>query len=574
MTPTLPAGQEKILVLGRDGRSFLTVVRALGRAGYQVHAATRGHPGDSSLKSRYVHTVHDMPKDANSPEADTAMVALLLQEGFALVLPCTDQDALLLRRIRHLVPVATQFYLSNDEAEEVFSSKVETHRRAQALGIAVGEGEIVSTREQALAAMAALPLPLVMKPQRSYFANNLHKRHSVTKHFSVASAQKAIDDYLGQGEFLIQTNAIGVGMGYEVFCVDGKVLLEFQHERIHEPAAGGASTYRAGNELDPGFRDATHRLMASVRHTGVAMVEFKKDRQTGQWILIEVNGRFWGSLELAVRSGANFPLALVQYLLQGKLPQPGHIRRNLLLRSVFSDTDWFLQNLRADRSNPALCTVPLPAIAAEARHLLLGRERWDSVVLDDMAPWLQDLGDFTGGFARKINARVHRLWLFSAPGQSLEHGRLAKHLAKGAKSALFICYGNICRSPLAEQKARQMGLFERIASSGFHAKAGRESPEHALAAAQGMGLDLTPHRSQTLNAEQLARADVVFVFDLENFKMMREQHPGAMHKVFLLGTANRLKGEIADPWGHSAQTFVSCYRTIAQCLEQLAALKR
>ena len=132
MTPTLPAGQEKILVLGRDGRSFLTVVRALGRAGYQVHAATRGHPGDSSLKSRYVHTVHDMPKDADSPEADTAMVAPLLQEGFALVLPCTDQDALLLRRIRHLVPVATQFYLSNDEAEEVFSSKVETHRRARA----------------------------------------------------------------------------------------------------------------------------------------------------------------------------------------------------------------------------------------------------------------------------------------------------------------------------------------------------------------------------------------------------------------------------------------------------------
>lgn len=92
----------------------------------------------------------------------------------------------------------------------------------------------------------------------------------------------------------------GVGGGQEFLSREGRILTVFQHERVHEPPGGGGSSYRRSVPLDGEMLRQSHSLLEQLRWTGVAMVEYKKDPVSGDFALMEINGRFWGSLSLAV----------------------------------------------------------------------------------------------------------------------------------------------------------------------------------------------------------------------------------------------------------------------------------
>jgi predicted ATP-grasp superfamily ATP-dependent carboligase len=81
------------------------------------------------------------------------------------------------------------------------------------------------------------------------------------------------------------------------------------------------------------------------------MVEFKFDEATGDAALMEVNGRFWGSLPLALHAGADFPYALYRCAQDpGFSPSP-RVHRSVLCRSLAGDTKWFFDTIRDPRSS-------------------------------------------------------------------------------------------------------------------------------------------------------------------------------------------------------------------------------
>jgi hypothetical protein len=122
------------------------------------------------------------------------------------------------------------------------------------------------------------------------------------------------------------------------------------------------------------------------------MVEFKVNEQTGDWALIEVNARFWGSLPLALACGADFPLALFELLVEGRTTFPQTYRVGLYCRALLWDLGWQWHNLRADRSDPTLATRPLPAVLGETlRNAFTLRERSDTFTRDDLRPGLAEL---------------------------------------------------------------------------------------------------------------------------------------------------------------------------------------
>src|SRR5690606_38589075 len=100
------------------------------------------------------------------------------------------------------------------------------------------------------------------------------------------------------GGALVQENFTGSGVGVELLAYQGEVLVAFQHVRVHEPLEGGGSSYRRSAALHPQLLAASKALMKALDYTGVAMVEFKFNFNTGDWVFIEINGRFWGSLPL------------------------------------------------------------------------------------------------------------------------------------------------------------------------------------------------------------------------------------------------------------------------------------
>src|SRR4030095_221723 len=109
----------------------------------------------------------------------------------------------------------------------------------------------------------------------------------------------------------------GGGVGVEMLVDRGEVVLSFAHERIHElPLTGGGSTYRRAIAMPDALLEDSQKLMRALGWHGVAMVEYRA--HNGDHWLMEINGRFWGSLPLAAYAGVDFPKALAELLLQGK----------------------------------------------------------------------------------------------------------------------------------------------------------------------------------------------------------------------------------------------------------------
>lgn len=128
-------------------------------------------------------------------------------------------------------------------------------------------------------------------------------------------------------------------------------------------------------------------------------------------------------------------------------------------------------------------------------------------------------------------------------------------LLRGAQHVVFVCHGNIIRSPLAavalEREATQRHLRIQITSAGLAARAGEAADSRAVTSAEHHGYSLAAHRSRLLDQEQVESANVIFVMDLINLGRLLARFPAARARVFLLG-GSRPDGttslaEIHDP---------------------------
>ena len=117
---------------------------------------------------------------------------------------------------------------------------------------------------------------------------------------------------------------------------------------------------------------------------------------------------------------------------------------------------------------------------------------------------------------------------------------------------LFVCAGNTCRSPMAEVIARELlasrELFGvRVRSAGITAVPGHEANVNAVQAASSAGLDLSQHRSETLDEDAVSWADVVIV--MEEYQINWVSRLGGGEKVFVMGDG------VPDPFGCDKQTY-------------------
>lgn len=557
-------------MLGHDTRSFLTVVRSLGRRGLEVH--TGWCPADAvAATSRHIAVRHEIPHPGPRDEAwKTSLIELLQRERFALVVPTDDPTLIPLQRNRGDFESHARVYLLSDEAFDVTFDKIKTHELAQSLGVPVPVSATVTSEHEIDAALARLAMPVVVKPRASFSADRLFSRNWVRRVFTREEAEQTIRQLLARGPVQVQENFAGLGVGVELLAAEGEVLMIFQHERVHEPLSGGGSSYRRSVAVTPALGEAARSLMRALSYTGVAMVEFKVNPRTGEFTLIEINGRFWGSLPLAVAAGADFPVALYDLLTQGRREFPQGYRLNLHCRNLKSDLKWQWTNLWADKRDPTLATRPLWRVAAEVRHLLLLRERSDTFVLDDLRPGFVEVGRLLGGAWQAAKNHVKRRTSKLPPLRSRLEQRARDALAASGP-VLFVCLGNICRSPFAEICARAHWPDRvKVASSGTFPVPGRASPAVACEVAREMGLSLDGHRSSVLTGRMVDEAGVILVFDESNRRSVLAAFPQARRKVHLLGAlSGRGLEEVRDPFGGDETDFRDVYRQISELVRSV-----
>jgi protein-tyrosine-phosphatase/predicted ATP-grasp superfamily ATP-dependent carboligase len=557
-----------VLVLGHDTRSFLSVIRSLGRAGIEVHVAWFV-PGAPALRSRYVAEAHEIPAyRPGASEWKDALAALMRRQGFDLVIPCDDQRGLPLAAHRAELERWGRIWCAGPEALEVLGDKHKTSELARSLGLPVPREAIVSDRKQLETVRDEFAPPLILKPPSSYTLANVEARGLVRRADSWEAADVLLDEMLERGPVALQEFCRGVGIGVELLLSEGAPLLAFQHVRLHEPLHGGGSSYRRGVPVSTELLDAALKLLGALRYTGVAMVEFKRDRVTGRWVLLEVNARFWGSLPLALASGADFPLALFRLLVEGRTEFASVPRVGLCARNLRADARWHITNLRHDRSDPTLNTRPWLGVALETcSSILTGRERSDTFTLDDPAPGVAEVGQLLRELVRLATGLAPRRHAPIGRRRRRQLQAAARSAFQGADRMLFVCKGNIGRSPFAEAIAgRLLGDNREVLSAGF-LQPRRRSPADAVTAAAMWDVDLTTHRSRVISAELVRHSDVIFVFDRANYSRMIELFPEARSRLYLLGALDA-GGPlfVPDPWARGADVYVATYRRITEAL--------
>lgn len=139
------------------------------------------------------------------------------------------------------------------------------------------------------------------------------------------------------------------------------------------------------------------------------------------------------------------------------------------------------------------------------------------------------------------------------------------------RKLLFLCYGNICRSPVAEALARQALPQADVSSAGFFEHSGRRTPAHIHDACRSLGLSLPPGSSQRVTADMVRAFDLVVLHDLENYQMFAGEFPHALDKMLLLGMfLDPPQPNIQDPYISDPEETLAIVQQIRDAVARLA----
>jgi len=191
----------------------------------------------------------------------------------------------------------------------------------------------------------------------------------------------------------VQERLQGEGRGVFLLMWKGEVRAAFCHRRLREkPPWGGVSVLSESVASNEGLVEQSAQLLRAINWNGPAMVEFKEDRLGGRPHLMEINGRFWGSLQLAVDSGVDFPLLYLKLAMGEAVPAQGPYRVGERSRWLLADLDALVTRLRNAAKCDALCPRPLSRSRCCADFLRPGAAsgRLDVFRREDAAPaWLE-----------------------------------------------------------------------------------------------------------------------------------------------------------------------------------------
>ena len=157
--------------------------------------------------------------------------------------------------------------------------------------------------------------PVVIKPS---FSKIRTREGWIDAKVRYATGEKELRDILSfdifkSFPFIIQKRVEGPGVGVFLLMKNGEIIEKFAHRRVREkPPSGGVSVLCESIDPPPQAMETSVKILKYLDWTGVAMVEFKIDQEQNLAKLIEVNARFWGSLQLAISAGVDFPYLLFQ----------------------------------------------------------------------------------------------------------------------------------------------------------------------------------------------------------------------------------------------------------------------
>jgi predicted ATP-grasp superfamily ATP-dependent carboligase len=222
--------------------------------------------------------------------------------------------------------------------------KAETLDYAVRAGVRIPPTRFPMSLAECRAAAAAVGYPCVVKSRRSHTwtGTGFVADRGACYASNPTELEAAVRDRRdGEDWPLVQGFVPGSGKGVFALCNHGRSVAWFAHERLRDVRpSGSGSSLRRSAPLPARLRAPAERLLTALEWHGPAMVEFRDDGS--EPCLMEVNGRFWTSLQLAISAGVDFPRLWVAILSGEPVPAPNGYREGVTLRWLWGDVKRFL----------------------------------------------------------------------------------------------------------------------------------------------------------------------------------------------------------------------------------------
>lgn len=354
----------KVLVLDTDGQAGLSVVRSLGRRGISVTAGSTRRLSLGRL-SRYSDAAYVYPEPAESADRFVShLVSYLQSSDHDAVVPVRDKTSTILSAHKaELTETGTTVAVEDWETYERVYDKGRFFELADSLSVPTPETYHPTSTAEVEEIATETSYPAVVKPRSKTVwdgAGNCHYTRIDDAHYADSPDElvAAYCEMLDRNPFLeakehyplVQEYVPGTTTTTVVLADDGDVAADFQEERVRtHPASGGNSTLLRGL-CEPQMRTYAERVVEALEWTGPAMVEFMRTPDD-EYYLIEVNGRYWGSVPFAVESGVDIPWLHYRQLRGDTLDQDRSYRTDVLQQRLLNeDLKWLIEQL--GRGNP------------------------------------------------------------------------------------------------------------------------------------------------------------------------------------------------------------------------------
>ena len=329
-----------VFVTDAQMRSSVAVIRSLGKKGLNVEAGEETRFATGFFSKYCGHRVVYPSPQKNPEDFVDYMLEIVKDNCYDVVFPVTDYTVLPMVKYKHEFSKHTIVPLPDHEILTNAVDKASTLKIAMENNIPCPKTYFMDSVDELEEIMEGIEYPVVVKPGRGFGARDVFLCNS-----SCELLERCRLVHNTYGSFLIQEyipNGGELGV-YTLFDFDSNpVALSVQRRIRSYPVSGGPSTLRE-TIRDERAVELAFRLLKAMKWFGVAMVEFRIDSRDCTPKLMEVNPRFWGSLQLSILSGVDFPYLLYKLVTEKDIEPDLNYELGVKCRWLLpGDILWFL----------------------------------------------------------------------------------------------------------------------------------------------------------------------------------------------------------------------------------------
>jgi predicted ATP-grasp superfamily ATP-dependent carboligase len=296
-----------ILITDSEYKHSLGIVRSLGKMSIKPYLLSF-HVNSLCSYSKYSDSEIIITKNYTK---ELLLEQLLNYNIELIILVGTDSFMKIVPWKQDLLNNNINIITVDEKTQNIAFSKKDTYKLANKIGVPTAKTYYPKSLNDIDLMKNNVTFPCVIKGLYEVGGNIVdyayNENELKSKYINICT-KYSIDEKLGLP--MLQEYITGNGCAFFAVYNNGKCGLTFQHKRVREyPVSGGASvcaeSYR--NKL---VEEYGKKLLNSLKWHGIAMVEFKLN-ENNMPILMEINPKFWGSIDLALEAGVNFPKALI-----------------------------------------------------------------------------------------------------------------------------------------------------------------------------------------------------------------------------------------------------------------------